>query len=319
MTLENTQGSDSIKITTNSVQDNFDKELNPKTDKSVSVNTDEKNEESDASDITQISEEESLESDESDNDESVNEDNKPKKKGGFQKRIGKLTAKISAKDQEIEYWKEQALKGKNPDKPQVEATKETKSVSEGKPDPNNFDTNAEYIEALTDWKLEQKETKAKADKQIEQVKSEYQKQSEAHQTRINEFKKQTPDFDDVVGEFLEEHGDVKFSPAVEELVLLSDLSGAIVYEFAKNKKELDRLNSLSPLAAAREFGKLELKLSKETDSTNAVEKKTSKAPPPITPVRSKSSATTRKTIYDADLSQAEYEAMRREQEKARWA
>jgi len=284
---------------------------------SVSVNTDETNEESDASEITKISDDESLDADESENDESV-EGEKPKK-NWVKKRIGKLTAKISAKDQEIEYWKEQALKGKTPEKPLPESPKETKAQSNGKPDPNDFDTNAEYIEAITDWKLELKEQKAKEEKQVEQVKTTYQKQNEAHLERVNEFKKQTPDFDDVIGEFLDEHGDVKFSPAIEELVLTSNLSGAIVYEFAKNKKELDRLNSLSPMAAAREFGKLELKLSKETDSNKTVEVKTSKAPAPINPVGSKSSAASRKTIYDSDLSQSDYEAMRRAEMKARRA
>src|SRR5206468_5111195 len=83
---------------------------------------------------------------------------KPKKKGGFQRRIDKLNAAKAAAQQEADYWKRLALeKGAGePKKDQVDSkAPATAQSNEGKPNPDNFDTHAEYVEALTDWKTEQ--------------------------------------------------------------------------------------------------------------------------------------------------------------------
>jgi hypothetical protein len=121
----------------------------------------------------------------------------------------------------------------------------------------------------------------------------------------------------VIGEFIEEYGDINFSPALEESILHSEVGPAVVYELAKNKKELDRINSLPPLAAAREFGKLEAKLLAKSESPKEEIKKQTKAPKPIEPVGGKSGGAIRRSVYDENLPFKEYVALRRESMRKR--
>lgn len=264
--------------------------------------------------------EESEDQSEEQEDDAKDDERKPKK--GFKNRIQKLRGKLSAKEQEVNYWKEQALKGnaQTKDSQKEDAQKETKQ--DGKPIAprmKDFETHEEYESArdeyqenLTAWNLKQWETERTAKERETQVKTEYQKALDSHNARIDEFKKTQKDYQDVVGEFLEDHGDIKFSPALEESILTSDLGPALLYELAKNPEELIRINGLSYGAAQRAIGKIEARLEKSSESSQTEIKKQTKAPPPVKPVGS-SKAPVKKSIYDSDISQAEYEQLRREQ------
>lgn len=256
---------------------------------------------------------ENLESDS--DDEGLSEEseaNKSKKKGGFQKKIDKLTARAKTAEQRA-LAAEAALLAKQSNTQVDKESSKPETTQTGKPNPDNFDTNAEYIEALTDWKLEQREAKAKAESEKTQAKTEAQKRAETFQSKINEFKKEHADFEDVIDDC-----EVDLSRDLQSLILESDLAPQLMYDLASKPEEIERLNKLSDKALIKALGVLEDRLSKNSESKNK-EIKTSKAPSPINPVSGKSASTARKTIYDADLSQSEYEAMRREQMKARRA
>lgn len=237
---------------------------------------------------------------------------------GVKKKIDKLTKRVTEAKREADFWKQEALKVKAQETKEVEAKKPETVQAEGKPNPDNFESHAEYIEAVTDWKLDQrdkaKEEKSKADS----AKDEYQNSVKAHQERINKFKAENKDYDEVIADFVEDHGDVTFSLTVEESILSSDLGPALIYELAKNPEEFKRINSLGPIAAARELGRIEQRLSKASESSeekaNETEKKQTKAPAPMKTIGSKSSGSVKKSIFEAG-SQAEYEAIRREQMK----
>jgi uncharacterized protein YozE (UPF0346 family) len=257
------------------------------------------------------SEESSEEKESKDDDESLDGEQKPKK-NGVQKRIDKLVKKNSEKDREIEYLRKELMK-KGSEQPQEKGAEkpEVKEAKEGKPSADDFENHADYLEALTDWKLEQKEKAKEAAKKADDLKSNYQKAIEKHNERVGEFKKAQADYEEVISDFIEEHGDLKFSIALEDSILASDVGPQLVYHLAKNKEELDRINALSPLAAAREIGKIEARLSKK--SQPLAEKKHSKAPRPIEPVNTGRGSSIRKSIYDESLSQSEYEQLRKEQ------
>ena len=57
-------------------------------------------------------ESETSESEENESEENEKHIEKPKKQGGFQRRINKLNAKLSAKEQEADYWRQEAEKAK---------------------------------------------------------------------------------------------------------------------------------------------------------------------------------------------------------------
>lgn len=250
--------------------------------------------------------EESQDESESDGEE-TKEDERPKKKNGFKKRIDKLTQRISAKDQELEYWKAEALKGKSPEKP--EPVVEKKPALEGKPKADDFETHEDFVEALTDWKLETKEKERESKAKETQLKTDYQSQSNEFKKKCREFSEANDGFRDAV----EDVDDILMSPGLQEIVLSSDSGPALLYELAKNRDEYERINALGPLSAAREIGKIEARLVKKNEKPN--EKKTTNAPAPIAPVGSKGGKI-KKSIDDPNLSQAEYEKLRREQMKA---
>jgi hypothetical protein len=252
----------------------------------------------------------------SDDDETEDEsqDQEPKKKNGFKKRIDKLRKRESEARKELEYWKQQALKGNQaPQKSEEPKPKEVVQAKDetGRPDANSFETHEEYLDALTDWKLEQREKALEAKKREDSAKSEHQKQVESFQSKVKDFAKSKADFDDVISDV----DDVPLSVAVHDLIIQSENGPELMYELAKNREEFERINKLSPLTAAREIGKLEARLTKEA-SQEKVETKITKAPKPLATVGSKSSGI-KKSIYDPDLSQAEYERLRSAQLKAR--
>lgn len=253
------------------------------------------------------------ESEPSENDEeSQGEEDKPqkpkKKEGGFQRRIKKLTSKLSEKEREIQYWREQALRGSKPEQINQDPTKE-KQEAKGKPHPDDFDTHEEYVEALIDWKAERKLQEREVKERENRIKAEQERLISEYQKRVDVFKKDHPDFDEVI----EEAGDIKLSLTVQETILSSELGPHLAYALAKDPDELERINRLPPIAAARELGKLEARLSESPKETKP---RITKAPPPPRPVSGKSEKTVKKSIYDPDLSFEEYERLRMEMRRA---
>lgn len=224
--------------------------------------------------------EEEDESTEQSEDESESKD-KPKKKGGFKKRIDKLTSKLSAKEQEIEYWKSEALKQKKTEtQPAMQKTVTTDLSA--KPNKDDFEKHEEYVEALAGWKAEQMFKEKEVKQKAAQMQSEAQQKHNQHMTRVQEFVKNHEDWDEV----MEDANDIPLSNEVLKALSESDDSAALMYELAKNKEELKRISALPTYAAIREIGKFEAKFI-TTDSSAQEPKKVTKAPPPVKTVSSK--------------------------------
>lgn len=251
--------------------------------------------------------------DESDSDESEllakDKDGSKKPKRGFKKRIDKLNAKLAEAENQAEYWRQQALDIKKPE----EKPKVVEAKSEGRPDEDDFETHADYVEALADWKVEQRLTKERLKQKEDEMKAEYKKAVDSHVSRLEEFKAKHDDFEDVISDV----DDVMMSVTVQEIILRSENGPELMYELAKNKDEFQRICTLNAIDAARELGRLEARIQKPHEEKK-VKTTTTKAPPPARPI-SASSANGKKSIYDDGISQAEYERMREEQEKRRRA
>lgn len=236
---------------------------------------------------------------------------KGNKKGGFQRKVDKLTKQKAEAQREVEFWRAKALEAQKPagetkaaeQKPNVDLSK--------KPVADNFEKHEEFIEALTDWKLDQKLAAEKANARETELKGEKQKMLKTHGDRVNEFKKATPDF----AEKMEDIADKRISGAIQSSILESEFGPNIMYEFAKNPAELERLHSLSPEAQARAIGRMEAKFESssevkktETAAEKVPDKKVTSAPKPINPVNSKAGVA--KTIRD-DLPYDEWVKVRR--------
>jgi hypothetical protein len=240
---------------------------------------------------------------------------KPRKKGGFQRRIDKLNARHAEAQRELEYWKQLALKEKAGSEPVKEQPKVERVVpQEGKPDPDQFDTHADYIDALTDWKLEQREKARAAEDNRKQLQTEQQRIIAEHHEREKSFAEKTEGYVEAITELLESNPYI--SAAVEQLIVTSENGPGLMYELAKNRAEFERINKLPPLAAAMELGRIESRLQKSAEEPKVEAKKITKAPKPLEPIGGSKGAV-RKSIDDPNLSQADYERIRREQMKSR--
>lgn len=222
--------------------------------------------------------------DDDENEDDESKDKKPKKRNRVEKRIKKLSKQKNDARAEAEYWREQALKYQQ-QKPQEKEYETPRTDNNGKPDPDDYDSHEDYIDALTDWKVEKTLSKTKEQERQEKLKEEYQNKQKSFQSKVQEFAQTVEDFEDVINDV----DDITMSPAVQQSILESDDGPRLMYELAKDPEEYERICSLTPLQAARAIGRIEAKLSKP-EKAEKKETKTTKAPPPVTPVRSKSSS-----------------------------
>jgi hypothetical protein len=227
------------------------------------------------------------------------EDTKPpKKKGGFQKKIVKL-------EQEKEYWRQEALRSQS-NTPQAKI--ETPKDLSLRPKATDFANHDDYVEALVDWKAEQKITAIQTKSRQDDAKAQIQTRFNTHSERVESFKETHEDFD----EALENVSTVPMSIAVQESIIDSDHGPEMMYALANDPKEFKRICSLPPLQAAREMGRLESKFVKT--ATPSSDNKTTRAPKPVTPVRTRGASAT-KDLNDPNLSYEDFKRLRTEQIK----
>lgn len=123
-------------------------------------------------------------------------------------------------------------------------------------------------------------------------------------TRADTFAKDHPDFVERV------YGpDLSFTDAVAELLADSELGPQLAYHLAQNPDELSRIARLSPAAAGREIGKLEVKLTPaevpkpepDADETARAQDPpaTTKAPPPPPKLQATANSSTRPATTSA--------------------
>lgn len=238
----------------------------------------------------------------------LGEDGRPKKSGGFKKKINKLIKQRADAQRELEYWKSTALKSQTPQEPL--GKDQSKSVDpEAKPRADGFDTHEAYVEALADWKYDQRKKADDVKQKETQMKTEFQTSVGAFQSKVKEFQKAQKDFQEV----LEDVDDIKMSIGVQEALLSSDLGPQVMYELAKNREEYERINGLNPVRAAYELGKIEARVAGPSSKDEST--KQSKAPAPIKPVGGMGGGGVKKNILDPNIPFADYVQLRREQSK----
>lgn len=232
---------------------------------------------------------------------------KPKVTGGFQKRIDKLT-------REREFYKEQlltALQQRQAGSQQAEATQQTgttkpaAAADAGKPKASDFESHTEFVEALVDWKADQKLKAVQTETAQERARTQQQTAEQAYQAKEKEYSSAVPDFEEVVAA-----ADFPVSQAVIAEIVHGENGPALKYYLAQNPDELERLNKMTPVQLAREVGRLESKFKTAAKAASSTAAAVSNAPKPPTPA-SKSASTSTKD--PGEMSPAEYRAWRAKQ------
>lgn len=253
-------------------------------------------------------------------------EDKGKPRGGFQRRIDKLTKEKSDLERTVAESQQttaelktrlDALEKKNP-----EVKEEAKASGDPKPKVEDFKVYEEFIEALSKWTYRQ-ESKAASDATAKSQREEQQKQSTAQKKAK---------FDTFVSELRtvrEAHPDIEQLFAEmsipnyihTRLVNMGKAGAEVTYELAKNKEVQAKIVELNQKAiddaggqianadfsdAYWEFGAFVRSVTQKS-SPNATTRPVSQAPTPISPVRGG------EAVSEADpdkMSAAEYRRAR---------
>jgi len=135
-----------------------------------------------------------------------------------------------------------------------------------------FESPEAYAEALAYQKAEELLAKREAAKQQSQVLESYQEREEAARDKYDDF------------EQVAYNPKLPITDVMAETIQSSDIGPELAYYLGSNPKDAERISRMSPLAQAKEIGKIEAKLASDPPV-----KRTTSAPAPISPVTARSS------------------------------
>jgi len=135
-----------------------------------------------------------------------------------------------------------------------------------------FNSPDEYAEVLAERKAEELLARREQARQQSEI-------IESFHEREEEARNKYDDFEQVAY-----NPKLPITDAMAQTIQSSEVGPDMAYYLGSNPKEAERISRLSPLAQAKELGKIEAKL-----SDNPPVKKTSSAPAPIAPVTARSS------------------------------
>jgi len=139
------------------------------------------------------------------------------------------------------------------------------------PPVDQFESPEAYAEVLAVRKAEELIAQRELRKQRAQVEDAYAEREEEARNKYDDF------------EQVAYNPKLRVTDAMAETIKASDLGPDLAYWLGTNPKEADRISRLSPLMQAREIGKIEVKL-----SNAPVQKRTTSAPAPISPIAARS-------------------------------
>jgi hypothetical protein len=248
--------------------------------------------------------------DEAEGDEEETEEPKPKKKSGVQKRIDKLRARERAALERAERAEALLAQQERAGGKKGEEAESAPESNDGEPQPEDFESNKDYVKALVKWERQQEDKARKAAEERSKAEAEEAELLDAHTARMDAYAEKNEDFVEAIGEL--RRSGAKLSVAVDRALIESEMGPEVLHELAKNPKELKRINSLGVTAAAREIGKIEARLSKTSEPKVEI-KKVTNAPRPVEPVGGAGGARAPQSIYDPKISFSDYERIRNRQ------
>jgi hypothetical protein len=164
-------------------------------------------------------------------------------------------------------------------KPQEKPSEPAKAAAAGKPKLEDFQTLEAYQEALTDWKLDERERTRKEAEARTAAEDAVRKEQDGWTKKEKAARKAHDDYDDLIDTV-----QIPAGPGVlaARQAMLEDDNGAeLLYYLAKNPKELERIAGLPPASAVLAIGKLSAKF--DTPATENGKPKITGAPKPPPP------------------------------------
>lgn len=218
-----------------------------------------------------------------------------KKRNGFKEKLERERARAA----DLEAQVAELTKNKAPE------------PADKAPKPEEFETWDDYYKASAKYEARQEfaslkqadETRARE----ESLKTEFADKQKQYAVKADEFKGKTPDFDEVINSY-----DGPLTPNMQQVLLDSDLGPQIAYYVAQNPEEGEAMAKMGVVQLSKYVGRLEAKLESSPTSDPKPAPKTTKAPPPISPVGKSSTAST-VDPYNSPTSQEDWKVWRAKQ------
>ena len=223
-------------------------------------------------------------------DSQETEESPPQRPSSRQRRIDRLTRENAELQKRLEALEQRAA-------PPASPSVETPAVP-GRPDLKDFKTLEEYTEALTDWKLNQREAQKRADDEKRAVQTAAQALQDSWAAKDQAAAQAHPDYRELM-----DSTEIPVGPGVlaARQALLEEENGAeILYHLASHPAELKRIAALSPAKAILEIGKLAVSLAPSSSPENP-QPKVSSAPKPPPPLP-RGTTRTADNVYDDDTA-----------------
>ena len=234
-------------------------------------------------------------------------------KSGFQKRIDKLTREKYELQNRLAALEKapKAEPAKAVEQPKVEEIK-----LPAKPSKDDFNDYDEYIEALADWKTEQKlaaklEQLRKEEAEAEQ-KAQFESMRTAYLKRLEAAAERYEDFEEIAG-----NSRVEVSKAIEELIITSEEGPDLQYYLGSHPDWAKKLLTMSPAKQLMEAGKVLAKLTENSEQEEESEPRPKKPGPPA-PIRPLGGSSTKSSVPLDELDYQEYRKLRDTQIKNKY-
>ncbi len=236
---------------------------------------------------------ESIENEAGEQQESEPSESSPEKPNKTQDRIDKLTRNRREAERDRDYWRDQALRNQqdNPaqKKPKPEALKKLE----------DFDYDEEkYQEYLFDAAQQNAVDEAKRALKEEIDQRSARDRMASFRDKEKSFSRNAADYAEIAG-----NPDLPVNDSMAETIRDMDNGPEVLYHLGKNIDIADSISRLSPLAAARELGRIEERLSSQIKS-----KTVSDAPKPAPKIKTANPAITKNVD---DMTDKEFAAYRR--------
>lgn len=201
----------------------------------------------------------------------------------LKERLAKERKKREPLERERDWLKQIAMdRGLTTQQPNQQTAQKPQESSQ-RPVISQFAEYDQYLEALADWKADQKvaEYRKQSEQQTAQRSQAEQLQAiqRAYDERVEKARAKYQDYDDVA------HGHVPINDAMALAIRASEDGPDIAYYLGTHVEEAQRIYRLPPLLAVSEIGRIGAKLASAPPPTKPV----TRAPAPITPVGSGSS------------------------------
>lgn len=223
---------------------------------------------------------------------------------GVGKRIDELTRLRREAERERDSWREMAMRSQPTPNPEPDQTPKTLA---------DFQYDEAKYQNYLFTTAEQRAVRAAEQRLQEQARNANEaRRTQSFKSRESTFAKTQADYYEVA-----HNESVPISSAMAEAIAESEEGPALAYHLGKNPDIAEQIASLSPLAAARELGRIEARLLTEREKVRAPV--VSKAPSPVPKIEGVDPAiTVRPDSADSDkMSDAEWMRKREKQLRKR--